>query len=126
MADLKELQSALERGDAPAVEKLTQAAVDEGVGVKEILDGALIAGMQVIGERFKNNEYNILVSTSVAEEGLDIDECDLVIFYDAVPSEIRLIQRRGRTARNRDGKVILLYCLGTSDERNLNISMSKL
>ncbi|MHA1729787.1 MAG: DEAD/DEAH box helicase [Promethearchaeota archaeon] len=77
-------------------------------------------------EDFKAGKYNILVSTSVAEEGLDIDECDLVIFYDAVPSEIRLIQRRGRTARKREGKVIILYCLDTSDEIYLNISMAKL
>jgi ERCC4-related helicase len=77
-------------------------------------------------EKFKAGEFNILVSTSVAEEGLDIAECDMVVFYDAVPSEIRLIQRRGRTARNREGKVIILYCIGTADERYLNISMSKL
>jgi hypothetical protein len=77
-------------------------------------------------EKFKAGEFNVLVSTSVAEEGLDIAECDMVVFYDAVPSEIRLIQRRGRTARNREGKVIILYCIGTSDERYLNISMAKL
>jgi 5-methyltetrahydrofolate--homocysteine methyltransferase len=59
MADLKELQSALERGDAPTVEKLTKEAVDAGVGAKEILDGALIAGMQNIGELFKNNEIYV-------------------------------------------------------------------
>jgi 5-methyltetrahydrofolate--homocysteine methyltransferase len=59
MAELKELQSALERGDAPAVEKLTQAAIDEGVAAKEILDNALIAGMAVVGERFKNNEIYV-------------------------------------------------------------------
>jgi 5-methyltetrahydrofolate--homocysteine methyltransferase len=59
MADLKELQSALERGDAPAVEKLVQAAIDEGLAAKEILDNALIAGMAVVGERFKNNEIYV-------------------------------------------------------------------
>ena len=59
MADLKELQLALERGDAPTVEKLTKEAVDEGVGAKEILDGALIAGMAEVGERFKNNEIYV-------------------------------------------------------------------
>jgi 5-methyltetrahydrofolate--homocysteine methyltransferase len=59
MADFKELQSALERGDAPTVEKLTKAAMDEGVDPKELLDSALIAGMQVVGERFKENEIYV-------------------------------------------------------------------
>lgn len=67
-------------------------------------------------EKFKQGVYNILVATSVAEEGLDISECDLVIFYDAVPSAIRYIQRRGRTGRKRPGRVALLITKGTRDE----------
>lgn len=67
-------------------------------------------------EKFKQGIYNILVATSVAEEGLDISECDLVIFYDAVPSAIRYIQRRGRTGRKRPGRVALLITKGTRDE----------
>ncbi|MEM3585876.1 MAG: DEAD/DEAH box helicase [Candidatus Jordarchaeaceae archaeon] len=67
-------------------------------------------------EKFKQGIYNILVATSVAEEGLDISECDLVIFYDAVPSAIRYIQRKGRTGRKRPGRVALLITKGTRDE----------
>ena len=77
-------------------------------------------------EQFKEGKYNVLVSTSVAEEGLDIAECDVVIFYDAVPTEIRLIQRKGRTARQRNGKVIIMYCKGSSDESNFRNSLSRL
>jgi len=77
-------------------------------------------------EEFREGKYNVLVSTSVAEEGLDIAECDVVIFYDAVPSEIRLIQRKGRTARQRRGKVLILYCKDSSDEKNLKSSLSRL
>ncbi len=77
-------------------------------------------------EKFKNGDYNVLVSTNVGEEGLDIAECDLVIFFDVVASEIRLIQRKGRTARHREGKVIILYCKGTNDDKYLNIALSKL
>ncbi len=77
-------------------------------------------------DQFKQGKYNVLVSTSVAEEGLDIAECDVVIFYDAVPSEIRLIQRKGRTARQREGKVIIMYCKNSTDESNFRSSMSKL
>jgi Fanconi anemia group M protein len=57
-----------------------------------------------------------LVGTSVAEEGLDIEECDLVVFYDVVPSAIRSIQRRGRTGRKKEGKVFVLMAEGTRDE----------
>jgi 5-methyltetrahydrofolate--homocysteine methyltransferase len=77
MADFKELQSALERGDAPAVEKLTKAAVDEGIGPKEILDTALIAGMQVIGEKFKNNEIyvpEVLIAARAMTAGMGVLE----------------------------------------------------
>jgi len=67
-------------------------------------------------EEFKEGIYNTLIGTSVAEEGLDIAECDLVIFYDVVPSAIRSIQRRGRTGRKREGKVYILMSENTRDE----------
>ncbi|TFG26332.1 MAG: DEAD/DEAH box helicase [Promethearchaeota archaeon] len=67
-------------------------------------------------KEFKNGEYNTLIGTSVAEEGLDIAECDLVIFYDVVPSAIRSIQRRGRTGRKKEGKVYVLMAQNTRDE----------
>ncbi|MHA1281895.1 MAG: DEAD/DEAH box helicase [Promethearchaeota archaeon] len=77
-------------------------------------------------DKFREGIYNILVSTNVGEEGLDIAECDIVIFYDAVASEIRMIQRQGRTARHREGNVIILYCKNTSEEAYLNIALKKI
>ncbi len=68
-----------------------------------------------IVEKFKKGEYNALVATSVGEEGLDIPATDMVIFYEPVPSEIRSIQRRGRTGRARIGKVVILTIKGTRD-----------
>ena len=65
---------------------------------------------------FKEGEINVLIATSVAEEGLDIPTTDLVVFYEPIPSEIRVIQRRGRTGRKMPGKVIILITKGTSDE----------
>jgi Fanconi anemia group M protein len=67
-------------------------------------------------EKFRSGEYNVLVSTSVGEEGLDIPKTDLVVFYEPIPSEIRSIQRRGRTGRSRAGKVIVLVTKNTRDE----------
>src|SRR5271157_413321 len=56
-------------------------------------------------QEFKAGTYNVLVATSVGEDGLDIAEVDLVVFFEAVPSEIRAVQRRDRTGRRRDGRV---------------------
>ncbi len=67
-------------------------------------------------EEFKSGLLNILVSTSVGEEGLDLPEVDAVIFYEPVPSAIRKIQRAGRTARTKEGKVIVLMAEKTRDE----------
>ena len=50
-------------------------------------------------ESFKNEEFDVLVTTSIAEEGLDMTQVDLVVFYEPIPSGIRYIQRRGRTER---------------------------
>ena len=67
-------------------------------------------------EEFKKGTYNVLIATSVAEEGLDIAECDLVIFFDIIPSAVRSIQRRGRTGRKKEGKVIFLKTKGTKED----------
>lgn len=67
-------------------------------------------------EKFRNDEYNVLIMTSVGEEGLDIPQVDLVIFYEPIPSAIRTVQRRGRTGRLEKGRVIVLMTRGTRDE----------
>lgn len=67
-------------------------------------------------QRLRNGEVNVLVATRIAEEGLDIPEVDHVIFYEPVPSEIRYIQRRGRTGRRVAGQVTILIAENTLDE----------
>ena len=65
---------------------------------------------------FRDGKVNILLATSIAEEGLDIPEVSEVIFYEPIPSAIRSIQRRGRTARLAPGKLKILITKGTRDE----------
>jgi len=69
-----------------------------------------------IVEDFRNGLFNVLVATSIGEEGLDIPKVDIVIFYEPIPSAIRSIQRRGRTGRQEKGRVIVLMTKGTRDE----------
>ncbi|KAG0697158.1 hypothetical protein DFH29DRAFT_947571 [Suillus ampliporus] len=58
--------------------------------------------------KFKAGEFNVLVSTSIGEEGLDIGEVDMIVCYDAQKTPIRMLQRVGRTGRKRDGYVHVL------------------
>ena len=60
--------------------------------------------------------FNVLICSSIGEEGLDIPKTDYAIFYEPVPSEIRSIQRRGRVGRSQAGSVIFLITKGTRDE----------
>ena len=100
------------------VGQTTKGADDKGLSQKKQIE---------ILRQFKEGEnINVLVSTNVGEEGLDIAECDLVVFYDVVASEIRLIQRKGRTARHRKGRVVILYCKETHDDIYLRIALHKL
>ncbi len=76
-------------------------------------------------ERFRDGNFSILVSSSIGEEGLHVPDVDLVVFYEAVPSEIRYIQRRGRTGRTTEGRVVILLAEGTVDESYYYSSLFK-
>ncbi|NPA75689.1 MAG: DEAD/DEAH box helicase [Euryarchaeota archaeon] len=99
---------ALEKEGFKAVRFVGQANKGEDKGMNQKKQVEII-------NRFRNGEYNVLVATSVAEEGLDIPATDMVIFYEPVPSEIRYIQRRGRTGRTSIGEVVILTIKGTRD-----------
>ncbi len=76
-------------------------------------------------DEFRRGEFRVLVSSSIGEEGLHVPDVDLVVFYEAVPSEIRYIQRRGRTGRTTEGKVVILLAEGTVDESYYYSSLFK-
>ncbi len=67
-------------------------------------------------EQFRDGDHNVLVSTSVGEEGLDIPAVDYVVFYEPIPSEVRSIQRKGRTGRQEEGEIYVLMAKNTRDE----------
>ena len=75
MADFKGIAEALIGGNAGKVKELVQAAVDEGVNAKKILDEGLISGMEVVGVRFKNCEIyvpEVLVSARAMHAVMEI------------------------------------------------------
>ena len=74
---------------------------------------------------FSSGEINVLCATSIGEEGLDIPEVNIVIFYEPVPSAIRKIQRSGRTARLMSGKLIMLITKTTRDETFYYVANAK-
>ena len=96
-----------------------------GQGDKEGSDGMTQTEQQETLDRFRNGEFDVLVSTSVAEEGLDVPEVDLVLFYEPVPTAIRSIQRKGRTGRQTTGRVVVLLANDTRDEAYFWISRRK-
>ena len=96
-----------------------------GQASRETEKGLTQKKQKEIIKAFKNGEYNVLISTSVAEEGIDIPAVDLVILYEPVPSEIRMIQRRGRTGRKNKGKMFILITKGTRDESYYWSSINK-
>jgi len=101
-----------------------------GVSAREFVGQAGEGGMSqkeqaAMVQEFREKKFNVLVSSSVGEEGLDIPAVDLVVFYEAVPSEIRSIQRRGRAGRVKAGQVLVLVARGTKDEAYLWISRAK-
>ncbi len=87
--------------------KKTRGSEESGLSQKE---------QREILQEFSLGKINVIASTSIGEEGLDIPEVNAVIFYEPIPSAIRQIQRRGRTARLIPGKLIILMIKKTRDE----------
>ncbi|CAL8101857.1 unnamed protein product [Calicophoron daubneyi] len=73
---------------------------------------------------FRTGIFNTLVSTCVGEEGFDVGQVDLIICFDASKSPIQLMQRLGRTGRQRFGRIVILVTEG-QEEKNLATSMAR-
>jgi Fanconi anemia group M protein len=93
-----------------------------GQAKKDGAEGTNQKQQKRIIEEFSAGEIDVLCATCIAEEGLDIPEVNIVVFYEPVPSAIRAIQRAGRTARLMKGKLIMLITKKTRDEAFFYVS----
>ncbi|MEM2106676.1 MAG: helicase-related protein [Candidatus Bathyarchaeia archaeon] len=96
-----------------------QAAKDGDTGLSQDEQSRILKDLE-------SGNIKILVATCIAEEGLDIPSVDLVIFYEPVPSEIRHIQRRGRTGRKSAGRAVILTAKNTFDMAYLYSSKKRI
>ena len=74
MSILNDISSLLQQGRAPKVKSAVQQALDEGIPASEILENGLLAGMNVIGQRFKNGEVfvpEVLLSARAMTKGIE-------------------------------------------------------
>ncbi len=109
---------ALQNEGIQAEKFVGQADRDGDAGMSQTEQKAVLDNM-------REGAFRVLVASSVAEEGLDIPSVDLVVFYEPVPSEIRLIQRRGRTGRQRLGRMIVLIAEDTRDEAFMHAARNR-
>lgn len=105
---------------AEEINKLEGASAKVFVGQAKKRDSGLSQKQQAeLLDQFRNGLFNVLIATSVAEEGLDIPKVDIVLFYEPIPSVIRHIQRRGRTGRQEKGRVVIFMTKNTREEAYL-------
>ncbi|MHA1763654.1 MAG: helicase-related protein, partial [Promethearchaeota archaeon] len=115
---LKEMLQSLLPKEIKIEKFIGQATKLEDKGYSQSEQGEII-------RKFRGGEINILIATSVAEEGLDIPNVDALIFYEPIPSEIRYIQRRGRTGRHSPGRCYILITKNTVDGLFFKVACKK-
>lgn len=87
MEILNEISESVQKGDPGAASALTKQAVDYGVPAKEILDGGLIAAMDVVGERFRKHEIflpDVLLAAKAMYAGMDV--LKPLLIEDGIPT----------------------------------------
>jgi Fanconi anemia group M protein len=105
------------------VDKINELLKNNGIKSEILIGQAIKEGKGLTQQqqietikKFASGEFNVLITSSIGEEGLDIAATNYAIFFEPVPSEIRAIQRRGRVGRQTAGKVIFLITKDTRDE----------
>jgi len=75
VVDLKQIAENVIKGKAPEVKQLVQKALDEGENVEKVLNEGLVAGMNVVGAKFKANEFyvpEVLIAARAMKSGMEI------------------------------------------------------
>jgi len=75
VADLQALAQAIINGKAPDAKSLTESALSEGVSPADVLNNGLVAGMNVVGEKFKNNEFyvpEVLIAARAMKNAMEV------------------------------------------------------
>ena len=75
MVDLKQIAEDLTKGKALEVKELVQKAVDEGGDLEKILNEGILAGMSVVGDRFKKNEIyvpEVLIAAKAMKQAMEV------------------------------------------------------
>jgi len=73
--DLKRIVDSPIKGKAPEVKQLVQKAIDEGEDVEKVLNEGLVAGMNVVGAKFKANEFyvpEVLIAARAMKAGMKV------------------------------------------------------
>ncbi|KAL4636208.1 interferon-induced helicase C domain-containing protein 1-like [Arapaima gigas] len=83
-----------------------------GAGDQSVVKPMTSNEQREVLRKFRTGEINLLIATTVAEEGLDIKECNIVIRYGLVTNEIAMIQARGR-GRAEDSSYTLVEVEGS-------------
>lgn len=81
MADLQAIANGVINGKAADVKNLVEAAIKEGVGAGDILKQGLIAGMDVVGVKFRANEFyvpEVLIAARAMNAGMEVLQPELV------------------------------------------------
>jgi len=92
MIILNEIAQSLQKGDHKMVFELTKQAIEQNLSPKEILDDGLIAGMNVIGERFRRHEIflpDVLVAAKAMYAGMD--QLKPLLIQEGIPSRGKIV-----------------------------------
>ena len=107
------------------VKMLVEHISSSGIKAKAFIgkrDGITQEHQKRTVQDFRDGMFDVLVASSIGEEGIDIPGVDVVVFYEPIPNEIRNIQRRGRTGRMDSGDIYIIVASGTKDQIYLRIS----
>ena len=108
---VQELSEQLQQGNPKNVAELTQQAINAKINIKTILDKGLIAGMTVVGEKFKAHEIflpDVLLAAKAMYAGMDLLKPHLI--KEGIPAIGKVVIGTVQGDLTISGKTLLLLC----------------